>query len=96
MLIIFISCIFLGALVGFLAGLLGIDGGLIVVPALVYLLPYLTVVNDVMGQGALDNEVIMPMALATSLAASLESWLHLFTCFIRNCANVLLICSYWG
>lgn len=58
MLLIFISCIFLGALTGFLAGLLGIGGGLIVVPALVYLLPQL----------GLSNDVIMPMALATSLA----------------------------
>ena len=59
MLFIFISCVFLGALVGFLAGLLGIGGGLVVVPALVYLLPQLGISND----------VIMPMALATSLAA---------------------------
>ncbi len=59
MLFIFISCVFLGALVGFLAGLLGIGGGLVVVPALVYLLPQL----------GIGNEVIMPMALATSLSA---------------------------
>lgn len=59
MLFIFISCVFLGAVVGFLAGLLGIGGGLVVVPALVYLLPHL----------GISNEVIMPMALATSLAA---------------------------
>ncbi len=59
MLFIFISCVFLGALVGFLAGLLGIGGGLVVVPALVYLLPQL----------GISNEVIMPMALATSLSA---------------------------
>lgn len=59
MLFIFVSCIFLGAIVGFLAGLLGIGGGLIVVPVLVYLLPQL----------GISNEVIMPMALATSLAA---------------------------
>jgi len=69
MLIIFISCIFLGSLVGFLAGLLGIGGGLIVVPALVYLLPYITTTSDVIGHGTLNAEVIMPMALATSLAA---------------------------
>jgi uncharacterized membrane protein YfcA len=59
MLFIFISCIFLGALVGFLAGLLGIGGGLVVVPAVVYLLPQL----------GISHEVIMPMALATSLSA---------------------------
>ena len=64
MLLIFISCIFLGAIVGFLAGLLGIGGGLIVVPTLVYLLPTLNVGGEV-----LSAEVIMPMALATSLAA---------------------------
>ncbi len=64
MIFIFISCVFLGALVGFLAGLLGIGGGLVVVPALVYLLPQLGI-----GNGALSNEVIMPMALATSLSA---------------------------
>jgi len=58
MFLIFISCLFLGAITGFLAGLLGIGGGLIVVPALVYLLPQL----------GISNEVIMPMALATSLS----------------------------
>ena len=64
MMFIFISCIFLGAFVGFLAGLLGIGGGLVVVPVLVYLLPQLVTGNEV-----LSSEVIMPMALATSLAA---------------------------
>lgn len=64
MLVIIISCVFLGALVGFLAGLLGIGGGLVVVPVLVYLLPALGV-----GSEVLDSSVVMHMALATSLAA---------------------------
>jgi uncharacterized protein len=58
LLTVFVSCLLLGALVGFLAGLLGIGGGLVIVPALVYLLPSL----------GIAPEVIMPMALATSLA----------------------------
>lgn len=56
---VLISCIFLGGIVGFLAGLLGIGGGLIIVPALVYLLPMVGV----------SSEVVMPMALGTSLGA---------------------------
>jgi uncharacterized membrane protein YfcA len=55
---IFITCVLLGSIVGFFAGLLGIGGGLIIVPALVYLLPI----------AGVDANVIMPMALATSLA----------------------------
>lgn len=64
MLVIFIICVFLGSIVGFLAGLLGIGGGLVMVPALVYLLPLLGHGNEV-----LSAQVVMPMALATSLAA---------------------------
>jgi uncharacterized membrane protein YfcA len=56
---VLISCIALGSIVGFLAGLLGIGGGLIIVPALVYLLPIVGVSSD----------VVMPMALGTSLGA---------------------------
>ena len=56
---VFLSCIALGSVVGFLAGLLGIGGGLVIVPALVYLLPLLGVHSD----------IVMPIALATSLSA---------------------------
>ncbi len=48
----------LGLIVGVLAGLLGIGGGLVVVPALHFLLPYIGVSTD----------VGMRIALATSLA----------------------------
>lgn len=52
-------CLVIGCLVGFLAGLLGIGGGLIIVPALVFILPKLGISTD----------VVMQMALATSLAS---------------------------
>ena len=48
----------LGSFVGVMAGLLGIGGGLIVVPALLILLP----------QAGIDASISMNMALATSLA----------------------------
>lgn len=58
LLTIFVVCLALGAVVGVLAGLLGIGGGLVIVPALVYLLLELGV----------EQNLAMPMALATSLA----------------------------
>jgi len=56
---VFVACALLGAIVGFFAGLLGIGGGLIIVPVLVYLLPLL----------GISAELAFPMALATSLAS---------------------------
>lgn len=55
---ILLSCLALGAVVGFLAGLFGIGGGLIIVPALVYLLPLADI----------PNEYLMSMALGTSFS----------------------------
>ncbi|QSX38984.1 sulfite exporter TauE/SafE family protein [Shewanella sedimentimangrovi] len=56
---VFTLCIMLGALVGFMAGLLGIGGGLLIVPALLYLLPSVGV----------DEAHLPHVAIATSLAA---------------------------
>ncbi|MGL5757348.1 sulfite exporter TauE/SafE family protein [Plesiomonas sp.] len=71
MLLFAVACLFLGAVVGILAGLLGIGGGLIIVPALVFLLP---------KAGVLPQH-LMPIALGTSLASIVltgvsSSWRH--------------------
>lgn len=56
---LFVACLALGTFVGLLAGLLGIGGGLVVVPVLSALLPW----------AGIHSELALPMALATSLAS---------------------------
>ena len=56
--LLFGICLILGSVVGVLSGLLGIGGGLVVVPALVFLLPKVGVSSD----------LVMHIALGTSLA----------------------------
>jgi hypothetical protein len=55
---IFALYLLLGSVVGVMAGLLGIGGGLLVVPALLWLLPL----------AGIDSSIAMQMALGTSLA----------------------------
>ncbi|WP_372765941.1 sulfite exporter TauE/SafE family protein [Pseudoalteromonas sp.] len=62
LLIIVISCALLGSVVGFLAGLLGIGGGLVIVPILSIILLYFNV---------LPAEQVVVCAIATSLASIL-------------------------
>lgn len=59
LLLILVVCAILGAAVGFSAGLLGIGGGLIAVPALLYILPI----------AGVPQQNIPHVAIATSLAA---------------------------
>ena len=61
-LILMLWCALLGSVVGFLAGLLGIGGGLVIVPILSSLLLYFNV---------LPSEQIVIVAIATSLASIL-------------------------
>lgn len=56
---LFVACLALGGGVGLLAGLLGIGGGLVIVPVLSVLLPW----------AGIEPSLVMPMALATSLAS---------------------------
>ena len=56
---LFGMCLLLGSVVGVMAGLLGIGGGLLVVPALMWLLP----------RAGIDPNIVMHIALATSLAS---------------------------
>ena len=57
--VIILSCLILGSVVGVLAGMLGIGGGLIIVPVLSYLRIHF------MG---MTTETVMPVAIATSLS----------------------------
>lgn len=59
MVVILVSCLLLGSVVGILAGMLGIGGGLVIVPALSYLLVHFL---------GMTTETVMPVAIATSLS----------------------------
>jgi len=62
LIVLIIACAILGSGVGFLAGLLGIGGGLVIVPILSMILLYFQV---------LPAEQVVLVAIATSLASIL-------------------------
>ncbi len=55
---LFLAFLVLGAISGLLAGLFGIGGGMVIIPALVFLLP----------KSGIPNDLVMTMALGTSFS----------------------------
>ena len=67
LLLVFTICLGLGAIVGFLAGLLGIGGDLIIVPSLLFILPWVGVTSSHL------THVAIATSLATIILTSLSS-----------------------
>lgn len=76
--IIFLGLILLGCFSGLMAGLLGIGGGLVVVPGLAFLFQYM----------AVPQEHLMQMAVGTSLAIMIPTTLRALLLHLRQKAQV--------
>ncbi len=83
MLIFIIGFVVLGAFAGLMAGLLGIGGGLVVVPGLAYLYQYTSV----------PHEYLMQMAEGTSLAIMIPTTVRSLMAHLKHHANVWPIYS---
>lgn len=64
MILLYSAYLLTGVLSSFLSGLLGIGGGLIIVPALMFVFSYFHIIHD---------QVLMPVVFATSLASSIAN-----------------------
>ncbi|QIR15249.1 sulfite exporter TauE/SafE family protein [Shewanella aestuarii] len=69
LLLIFAICLVLGSFVGLMAGLLGIGGGLIIVPSLLYILPWVGVSTSQL------THVAIATSLSTIILTSMSSTL---------------------
>jgi uncharacterized membrane protein YfcA len=84
---IFLLCAALGSVVGVLAGLLGIGGGLVIVPALVFLLHFFLDIGVENG---------MPIAIATSLSTVIMTGLSSARSHYKLGNLDRKICTYCG
>ena len=83
MLTFILLCLLVGSVVGFLAGLFGIGGGLIIVPTLVYLLPMVGV----------PDPLLMSTALGTSFATIVITG---FSSILTLCNYLFITPIYFG
>ncbi len=81
MILLIISYLLIGALAGFLAGLLGVGGGIIVVPALAFIFNHY-----------FDPRYVMHMAVATSLAAMIFTVSRAYLSHMKSGVQFWAIC----
>ncbi|MCB9448298.1 MAG: sulfite exporter TauE/SafE family protein [Flavobacteriales bacterium] len=79
-----------GLAAGYLSGLLGLGGGVIVIPALIYLLGY----SQHLAQGTTLGLMVLPIGLAAALEYHKKGFLDVRAALIM--AVVFVIGSYMG
>ena len=85
-LIIIIGFVFFGAFAGIMSGLLGIGGGLVIVPGLAYIYQFTPVPHD----------YLMQMAEGTSLAIMIPTTIRALYAHLRHQVSVWPVYPYGG
>lgn len=84
-------CVLIGIVSGFMAGLLGIGGGMVIVPALVYSLPQMGISGEEIPRIAIGTSlaVIVPTAFSSARAHASRNAVD-WTAFIRITPGVII------